>query len=68
MEGKHIDVFDVVLIGAKIINTLAAILVFLYALGTYLDTFNYWDSKHLEFILIIFGVLGGVFVYQMWKK
>ncbi len=68
MEEKCVDIFDVVLIGAKIINTLAIILVVRYTLGTYLGTFNYWYSKHLEFILIIWRVLGGLFVYWMWKK
>ena len=53
MEEKCVDIFDVVLIGAKIINTLAVILVFLYTLGTYFGTFDYWNSGHFEFILII---------------
>ena len=36
MEEKSVDVFDVALIDAKIINTWIIILVFLYTLGTYL--------------------------------
>ena len=48
MEEKSVNVLDEALIGTKIINTLAIILVFLYTLGTYLaysiiGNLNIWN-------------------------
>ena len=48
MGEKSVNVLDEALIGTKIINTLAIILVFLYTLGTYLaysiiENLNIWN-------------------------
>lgn len=59
MEDKPNRLFEIALLGVKMINTMAIIGLFALLVNLHFKMFNYWDLKQVELMLAIVGIGGG---------